>query len=91
MKVSFPAHVFLCKVKLEYLGVLYASEETVRCEINQNIGAAGAVLRSPYRTVVTKEGAELEGKALHVLLDLCPCSHLRSHPSHPTMDEILNT
>lgn len=49
----------------------------MRCEISQNIGAAGAVLLFAA-ALVTEKGAELEGKALHVLVDLCPCSHLGS-------------
>uniref|UniRef100_A0A8C5CGF6 Reverse transcriptase domain-containing protein n=1 Tax=Gadus morhua TaxID=8049 RepID=A0A8C5CGF6_GADMO len=45
----------LAQVKeFKYLGVLFASEGTMEREIGRRIGAAGAVLRSLYRTVVTK-------------------------------------
>ena len=52
----------LAQVKeFKYLGVLFASEGTMEREIGRRIGAAGAVLRSLYRTVVTKR--ELSRKA----------------------------
>ena len=47
--------------EFKYLGVLFASEGTMEREIGRRIGAAGAVLRSLYRTVVTKR--ELSRKA----------------------------
>ncbi|KAJ8012365.1 hypothetical protein DPEC_G00041950 [Dallia pectoralis] len=52
----------LLQVKeFEYLGVLFASEGTMEREIGRRIGAAGAVLHSLHRTVVTKR--ELSRKA----------------------------
>ena len=52
----------LAQVKeFKYLGVLFASEGTMEREIGRRIGAAGAVLRSLYRTVATKR--ELSRKA----------------------------
>ena len=52
----------LAQVKeFKYLGVLFASEGMMEREIGRRIGAAGAVLRSLYRTVVTKR--ELSHKA----------------------------
>ena len=47
--------------EFKYLGVLFASEGTMEREIGRRIGAAGAVLHSIYRTVVTKR--ELSQKA----------------------------
>ena len=40
--------------------------------------AAGAVLPLLHRTVGTKKEGDLEGKAPHVLVGLCPCSRLGS-------------
>ena len=59
--------------EFKYLRVLLASEGTMEHEIGWRIEAAGAVLRSLYRTVVTKR-AEPEGKALDLPVDL------RSYP-----------
>ena len=47
--------------EFKYLGVLFASEGTMEREMGRRIGAAGAVLQSLYRTVVTKR--ELSQKA----------------------------
>ena len=47
--------------EFKYLGVLFASEGTMEREIGRRIGAAGAVLHSLHRTVVTKR--ELSRKA----------------------------
>ncbi|KAK5885849.1 hypothetical protein CesoFtcFv8_016945 [Champsocephalus esox] len=47
--------------EFKYLGVLFSSEGTMEREMGRRIGAAGAVLQSLYRTVVTKR--ELSQKA----------------------------
>ncbi len=47
--------------EFKYLSILFASEGNVEQETGQRIGAAGAVLRSLYCTVVTK--SELSQKA----------------------------
>ena len=47
--------------EFKYLGVLFTSEGTMEQEIGRRIGAAGEVLQSLYRTVVTKR--ELSQKA----------------------------
>ena len=47
--------------EFKYLGVLFTSEGRTEQEISRRIGAAGAVLQSLYRTVVTKR--ELSQKA----------------------------
>uniref|UniRef100_A0AAQ4R3P6 Reverse transcriptase domain-containing protein n=1 Tax=Gasterosteus aculeatus aculeatus TaxID=481459 RepID=A0AAQ4R3P6_GASAC len=55
-------NVSLPQVKeFKYLGVLFTSEGKMECEFGRRIGAAGAVLHSLYRTVVTKR--ELSRKA----------------------------
>ncbi|KAK3546829.1 hypothetical protein QTP86_003072 [Hemibagrus guttatus] len=45
----------------KYLGVLFTSEGRMDCEIDRRIGAAAAVMRSMYRSVVVKK--ELSQKA----------------------------
>uniref|UniRef100_A0A8D3C086 Reverse transcriptase domain-containing protein n=1 Tax=Scophthalmus maximus TaxID=52904 RepID=A0A8D3C086_SCOMX len=45
--------------EFKYLGVLFASEGTMEREIGRRIGAAGVVLHSLCRTVVTKREAKL--------------------------------
>ena len=68
----------LAQVKeFKYLGVLFASEGTLEREIGLRIRAAGAVLRSLYRTVVTKR-AEPQGKALDLPVDRRSYPHLWS-------------
>ena len=47
--------------EIKYLRVLLSSEGTMEREMGRRIGAAGAVLQSLYRTVVTKR--ELSQKA----------------------------
>ncbi len=47
--------------EFEYLGFLFTSEGTIERETGQRIGETGAVLLSPYCTVVTK--SELSCKA----------------------------
>ncbi|KAK5888302.1 hypothetical protein CesoFtcFv8_016814 [Champsocephalus esox] len=47
--------------EFKYLGVLFSSEGSMEREMGRRIGAAGAVLQSLYRTVVTKR--ELSRKA----------------------------
>ncbi|KAI3366683.1 hypothetical protein L3Q82_009358 [Scortum barcoo] len=59
--------------EFKYLGVLFTSEGKIEREIDRRIGAASAVMRSVYRTVVVKK--ELSRKAK--LLDLLPVN-LRS-------------
>ncbi|KAI3367070.1 hypothetical protein L3Q82_009271 [Scortum barcoo] len=48
--------------EFKYLGVLFTSEGKMEREIDRRIGAASAVMRSVYRTVVVKK-AELSRKA----------------------------
>ncbi|KAK3554501.1 hypothetical protein QTP70_024406, partial [Hemibagrus guttatus] len=47
--------------EFKYLGVLFTSEGRMDCEIDRRIGAAAAVMRSMYRSVVVKK--ELSRKA----------------------------
>ncbi|KAI3354725.1 hypothetical protein L3Q82_004509 [Scortum barcoo] len=47
--------------EFKYLGVLFTSEGKMEREIDRRIGAASAVMRSVYRTVVVKK--ELSRKA----------------------------
>ena len=47
--------------EFKYLGVLFLSEGAMEREMGRRIGAAGAVLQSLYRTVVTRR--ELSQKA----------------------------
>ncbi|KAK3514648.1 hypothetical protein QTP70_021558 [Hemibagrus guttatus] len=47
--------------EFKYLGVLFTSEGRMDCEIDRQIGAAAAVMRSMYRSVVVKK--ELSRKA----------------------------
>ncbi|KAK3506381.1 hypothetical protein QTP70_003644, partial [Hemibagrus guttatus] len=47
--------------EFKYLGVLFMSEGRMDCEIDRRIGAAAAVMRSVYRSVVVKK--ELSRKA----------------------------
>ena len=47
--------------EFKYLGVLFSSEGRMEHELDRRIGAAGAVLRSLYQTIVTKR--ELSQKA----------------------------
>ncbi|KAI3367396.1 hypothetical protein L3Q82_026250 [Scortum barcoo] len=61
--------------EFKYLGVLFTSEGKIEREIDRRIGAASAVMRSVYRTVVVKK--ELSRKA-KLSIDL-PVN-LRSHP-----------
>ncbi|KAI3355560.1 hypothetical protein L3Q82_018385 [Scortum barcoo] len=42
--------------EFKYLGVLFTSEGKMEREIDRRIGAASAVMRSVYRTVVVEEG-----------------------------------
>ncbi|KAI3361707.1 hypothetical protein L3Q82_002065 [Scortum barcoo] len=62
--------------EFKYLGVLFTSEGKMEREIDRRIGAASAVMRSVYRTVVVKK--ELSRKSKGEALDL-PVN-LRSHP-----------
>ncbi|KAK3542227.1 hypothetical protein QTP86_018788 [Hemibagrus guttatus] len=64
--------------EFKYLGVLFTSEGRMDCEIDRRIGAAAAVMRSMYRSVVVKKGAEPEGKALDLPFNLRFYSHLWS-------------
>ncbi|KAI3362441.1 hypothetical protein L3Q82_012244 [Scortum barcoo] len=49
--------------EFKYLGVLFTSEGKIEREIDRRIGAASAVMRSVYRTVVVKKRAESKGEA----------------------------
>ncbi|KAI3365744.1 hypothetical protein L3Q82_000754 [Scortum barcoo] len=51
--------------EFKYLGVLFTSEGKIEREIDRRIGAASAVMRSVYRTVVVKK--ELSRKASEAL------------------------
>ncbi|CAB1446035.1 unnamed protein product [Pleuronectes platessa] len=69
----------LAQVKeFKYLGVLFASEGTMEREIGRRIGAAGAVLRSLYRTVVTKRELSRKAKLSYLPVDLRSYPHLWS-------------
>uniref|UniRef100_A0A8P4KHH4 Reverse transcriptase domain-containing protein n=1 Tax=Dicentrarchus labrax TaxID=13489 RepID=A0A8P4KHH4_DICLA len=48
--------------EFKYLRVLFTSEGRMEQEIGRRIGAAGAVLQSLYRTVVTKRGLSQKAK-----------------------------
>ncbi|KAI3352252.1 hypothetical protein L3Q82_005230 [Scortum barcoo] len=62
--------------EFKYLGVLFTSEGKIEREIDRRIGAASAVMRSVYRTVVVKK-EELSRKAK---LSIYRSVNLRSHP-----------
>ncbi len=54
--------MFLPQVEeFKYLGVLFTSERRIEPEVDRQIGAASAVMRSMYRSVVVKK--ELSCKA----------------------------
>ena len=42
--------------KFKYLGVEFSNDARLDCEIDRRIGSASAILRSLYRSVVTKKG-----------------------------------
>ncbi|KAI3377375.1 hypothetical protein L3Q82_008564 [Scortum barcoo] len=50
--------------EFKYLGVLFTSEGKIEREIDRRIGAASAVMRSVYRTVVVKKELSRKAKAL---------------------------
>ncbi|KAI3365319.1 hypothetical protein L3Q82_010409, partial [Scortum barcoo] len=50
--------------EFKYLGVLFTSEGKMEREIDRRIGAASAVIRSVYRTVVVKKELSRKAKAL---------------------------
>ncbi|KAI3368412.1 hypothetical protein L3Q82_025369 [Scortum barcoo] len=60
--------------EFKYLGVLFTSEGKMEREIDRRIGAASAVMRSVYRTVVVKKELSRKAKALDLPVNL------RSHP-----------
>ncbi|KAI3371889.1 hypothetical protein L3Q82_006769 [Scortum barcoo] len=60
--------------EFKYLGVLFTSEGKMEREIDRRIGAASAVMRSVYRTVVVKKELSLKAEALDLPVNL------RSHP-----------
>ncbi|KAI3360392.1 hypothetical protein L3Q82_002306 [Scortum barcoo] len=62
--------------EFKYLGVLFMSEGKMEREIDRWIGAASAVMRSVYRTVVVKEGAESERRSSRFTDHIYPRSHL---------------
>ena len=41
--------------KLKYLGIEFSNDARLDCEIDRRIGSASAILRSLYRSVVTKK------------------------------------
>ena len=41
--------------KFKYLGVEFSNDARLDCEIDRRIGSASAILRSLYRSVVTKK------------------------------------
>ncbi|KAK3559901.1 hypothetical protein QTP86_026426 [Hemibagrus guttatus] len=50
--------------QFKYLGVLFTSEGRMDCEIDRLIGAAAAVMRSMYRSVVVKKELSRKAKLL---------------------------
>ncbi|KAI3370473.1 hypothetical protein L3Q82_025235 [Scortum barcoo] len=60
--------------EFKYLGVLFTSEGKMEREIDRRIGAASAVMRSVYRTVVVKKELSRKAEALDLPVNL------RSHP-----------
>ncbi|KAI3375410.1 hypothetical protein L3Q82_021893 [Scortum barcoo] len=60
--------------EFKYLGVLFTSEGKIEREIDRRIGAASAVMRSVYRTVVVKKELSRKAKALDLPVNLL--SHL---------------
>ena len=69
---------FLPQVEdLKYFGVLFTSEGKMEREIDRRIGAAAAVMRLLYRSVMVKR-VEPKGKALDLLANLCSYPHLWS-------------
>ncbi|KAI3375645.1 hypothetical protein L3Q82_003952 [Scortum barcoo] len=55
--------------EFKYLGVLFTSEGKMEREIDRRIGAASAVMRSVYRTVVVKK--ELSRRKLSIYRSIC--------------------
>ncbi|KAI3355481.1 hypothetical protein L3Q82_018317 [Scortum barcoo] len=56
--------------EFKYLGVLFTSEGKMEREIDRRIGAASAVMRSVYRTVVVKKELSPKGEALDLPVNL---------------------
>ncbi|KAI3356649.1 hypothetical protein L3Q82_003294 [Scortum barcoo] len=52
--------------EFKYLGVLFTSEGKMKREIDRRIGAASAVMRSVYRTVVVKKELSRKAKKLSI-------------------------
>ncbi|KAK3513103.1 hypothetical protein QTP70_001397 [Hemibagrus guttatus] len=50
--------------EFKYLGVLFTSEGRMDCEIDRRIGAAAAVMRAMYRSVVVKKELSRKAKLL---------------------------
>ncbi len=77
-KVACPLQVggeFLPQVEeFKYLGVLFMSEGRMEREIDRRSGAASAVMR--LMVCRGEEGAELQGKALDLPVNLRSYSHL---------------
>ena len=64
--------------EFKYLGVLFTRETKMEREADRRIGAASAVMRALYLTVVVKKEPEPEGKALNLPVSLHPNSHIWS-------------
>ncbi|KAI3369382.1 hypothetical protein L3Q82_007616 [Scortum barcoo] len=60
--------------EFKYLRDLFTSEGKIEREIDTQIGAASAIMRSVYRTVVVKKEAKSKGEALYL-----PPVNLHSH------------
>ncbi|KAI3360874.1 hypothetical protein L3Q82_012888 [Scortum barcoo] len=56
--------------EFKYLGVLFTSEGKIEREIDRRIGAASAVMRSVYRTVVVKKELSRKAKLSIYLVNL---------------------
>ncbi len=70
-KVACPLQVggvFLPQVEeFKYLGVLFTSEGRMEREIDRRSGAASAVMRSMYRSVVVKKELRCTGQSTFLL------------------------
>ncbi|KAI3357129.1 hypothetical protein L3Q82_015603 [Scortum barcoo] len=64
--------------EFKYLGVLFMSEGKMEREIDRRIGAASAVMRSVYRTVVVKKELSQKAKLSIYRSIYAPTSHLWS-------------
>ncbi len=62
----------------KYLGVLFTSEGRLEWEIDRRIGATSAVMQVDVPVCRGEEGAELQGQALDLPVNLRSHSHLWS-------------